>query len=154
MEETGGGYGRGALAEALQQALESRENSSWDRGRPGPQLRSGSGPRHRRRSTGGVVLIDDSELPPVRRGGTARRPTTFLATLGELPRGRLWQALWLVVRETLWLVVLFWSLALLGGLALPGMSLATAGVTAVGLRLMGVGAALAVRTNLERATGG
>lgn len=154
MEDSHGGSGRGALAEALRQAVESRETGSWDPGRSGPQLRSESGPRHRQRSTGGVVLIDDSELPAVRRGEQTRRPATFLATLGDLPRGRLWQALWLLVRETLWLVVLFWSLALLGGLALPGMGVAAAGMAAVGLRLTGAGAGLAVRRALERATDG
>lgn len=128
----GGGVPRGALMEALREAVESREPGA---GAPGPIGRgSAPSPSSRRPATGGVVLVDDSDLPPIRPGSGAGRSRDLLETLGGLPLGWLWKGLWLAGREGLWLLTAFWSLAVLGGFLLPSTGVATVAATAVTLR--------------------
>lgn len=60
-----------------------------------------------RRSAGGLHQVDESGLPPVRRTPRAARSVgEMLAT--ELPNGRVWAGVWLVLRESMALVGLFW----------------------------------------------
>lgn len=130
----GGGVARGALLEALREAVESREPGA---GGPGP-IGRGSAPSRssRRPAIGGVVLVDDSDLPPLRPGSGLGRSRDLVATLGELPLGWLWKGLWLAGREALLLLTAFWSLAVLSGFLVPSMGVTTVAATALTLRAL------------------
>lgn len=126
---------QGALAEAMREAVQSRRGvpAGADRDdRPARSREDVDGGRVLG-SAGDVVLIDDSDLPPIERRRRVRRD--FVTSLGELPHGWLWKSLWLLLREAVLLVGLFWAAVLVSGFAVPALGAPAAAGVALGLRV-------------------